>query len=168
MSTTEIIQQHEIHSLYHNHHNWLYSWLQHKLGDGYDAADLAHDTFIRVIVFRQTQSLGDEPRALLKCIAKGLVIDHWRRQEVRQAYLDTIAHLPEPTALPPEVSLSILEALYQVDVMLHSMSARTRQIFLLSQLDGLTYQEISKRIGISLATVKRSMRKAYITCLSAA
>lgn len=28
-------------------------------------------------------------------IAPGLVIDHWRREEIERAYLETIAHLPE-------------------------------------------------------------------------
>lgn len=159
--------QQELHTLYSNHHGWLYRWLCHKLNDTHDAADLAHDTFIRLIVFRQKRNLKDKPRALLTCIAKGLIIDHWRRQDIRQAYLDTIAHLPEPSVPSPETRLAILEALYQIDDMLCSMPPQTRAIFLLAQLDGLSYQEIAKRSGVSLATVKRHMRKAFIACLSA-
>ncbi|WP_287399688.1 sigma factor [Nitrosomonas sp. H1_AOB3] len=74
---------HRIHVLYTDHHGWLYGWLRRKLGNACDAADLAHDTFLRVMVSRRMPvHLGEEPRALLTHIAKGLVIDHWRRQDV--------------------------------------------------------------------------------------
>ncbi len=34
--------------------------------------------------------MGDEPRVLLTHIAKGLVIDHWRRQSIERAYLEAL------------------------------------------------------------------------------
>ena len=166
MVTSEPSLQHEMHALYRSHHGWLYKWLSYKLGNAADAADLAHDTFIRVIVYRQKHRLSKEPRAFLVCIAKGLVIDHWRRQEIKRAYHDAIAHLPEPDVPSPETRLSILEALFQIDEILRRMSARTREIFLLAQLDGLTYGEIAERTGTPLVTIKRHMRKAFIACLS--
>lgn len=167
MSTSKIIQQQELHSLYSDHHNWLYNWFRHKLRDPYDAADLAHDTFVRVIVSRQRKiTIGDNPRAFLTCIAKGLIIDHWRRQEIRKAYLDTVACFPELSAPSPEDRLAILEALYQIDEMLQNLPERTRKIFLMAQLEGLAYREIAERNAISVATVKWHMRKALIVCSS--
>jgi len=156
-----------IEYLYSDHHGWLQGWLRRKLGNACDAADLAHDAFLRVMTSRrQPGEWGDEPRALLTHIAKGLVIDHWRRQEVERAYLDALACLPEPEAPSPEVRLLVLEALYRVEAMLRSLPARTRDIFLLSQLDGLTYQQIADRLGTSLITVKRHMRSAFSACLA--
>lgn len=156
-----------IRVLYSDHHRWLHDWLRRKLGCAHNAADLAHDTFIRVITLRRT-SLGEEPRAFLTHIAKGLVIDHWRRQEIERAYLETIAQLPEPKAPSPETCLLILEALYRIEAMLEGMPLRTREIFLLAQLDGLTYKEIAAQLDMTLITVKRHMRKAFLSCLTAA
>ena len=34
------------------HHGWLHNWLRAKLGNSFDAADLAQDTFIRVLRHR--------------------------------------------------------------------------------------------------------------------
>jgi RNA polymerase sigma-70 factor (ECF subfamily) len=62
----------------------------------------------------------------------------------------------------------ILEALYRVEAMLRSLPARTRAIFLLAQLDGLTYQQIADQSGVSLVTVKRHMRSAFAACLALA
>ncbi|OLF52977.1 sigma-70 family RNA polymerase sigma factor [Pseudomonas chlororaphis] len=158
----------QIHQLYNEHHGWLHGWLQRKLGNACDAADLAHDTFLRLLTRQTTRPLGNEPRALLTHIAKGLVIDRWRRQDVERAYLETIAHLPEPEVPSPETRLLILEALWRIEALLREMPAATREAFLLSQLEGLTYPQIAQRLGLSLATVKRHMRSAFIACLSVA
>ena len=46
------------------------------------------------------------------------------------------------------------------------MPARVRQVFLLSQLDGLTYAQIAEQLQVSLITIKRDMRTAFLACLS--
>lgn len=157
---------HRIHVLYTDHHGWLYGWLRRKLGNACDAADLAHDTFLRVMASqRMPVHLGEEPRALLTHIAKGLVIDHWRRQDVERAYLEALAHLPETEIPSPETRLLILEALCRIETMLRGLPVRTRDIFLLAQLDGLTYRQIADQTGFSLITIKRHMRTAFVACL---
>ncbi|PIF77711.1 RNA polymerase sigma-70 factor (ECF subfamily) [Variovorax sp. 54] len=160
--------QREIHHLYSDHHGWLSGWLRKKLGNSFDAADIAHDTFLRLLTSRSSSGFGSEPRALLAHIAKGLLIDHWRHQEVERAYLDAIAHLPEQHVPSPETRLLVLEALQRIDAMLHALPSKTREIFLLAQFDGLGYGEIAQRLDTSLITVKRHMRKAFIACMAAA
>ncbi len=156
----------QVADLYKSHHGWLHAWLRRKLGCTEQAADLAQDTFVRLLRERDTPDLS-RPRALLTHIAKGLMVDQWRRQEVERAYLDAIASMPEPLAPSPETRLLVLEALYRVEAMLRNMPARTREIFLLSQLDGLTYAQIACQLGTSLVTVKRHMRAGFIACMAA-
>ncbi len=155
-----------IAALYSGHHGWLHAWLRKKLGCSHRAADLAHDTFLRLLGQRTAPDLS-EPRALLAHIAKGLMIDQWRRREVERAYLEAIAHLPEPEAPSPETRLLVLEALYRIEAMLRSLPSRTQEIFLLAQLDGLTYVQIAEQLGTSLATVKRHMRAGFLACMAA-
>lgn len=152
--------------LYQDHHGWLFGWLRRKLGCNEQAADIAHDTFVRLLGQRRQPDFH-EPRALLAHVAKGLVVDHWRRQAVERAYLETIAHLPEPEAPSPETRLLILESLYRIEAMLRTMPPRTQEIFLLAQLDGLTYAQIAARLGTSLITVKRHMRSGFLACMAA-
>ncbi len=96
------------------------------------------------------------------------MIDRWRRQDIEQAYLESIAHLPEPEVPSPETRLLILESLCRIEALLAGMPGKTRQAFLLSQLEGLGYAEIATRLGVSLASVKRYMRDAFLACLSVA
>jgi len=156
----------QVQTLYTEHNGWLLGWLGRKLGNACDAADVAHDTFVRLLGRQAEAGFGSEPRALLTHIAKGLLVDRWRRLDVERAYLQAIAHLPEPEAPSPETRWLILETLYRVDAMLREMPARVRQVFLLSQLDGLTYVQIAEQLKVSLVTIKRDMRTAFLACLS--
>ena len=166
VSTAVMVRNDRIHTLYSDHHGWLQNWLGYKLGNRYDAADIAHDTFLRLITgSRALNKLGDEPRGLLTHIARHLVIDHWRRQDVERAYVEAIAQLPEAETPSAEVRLLILEALQRIEAMLNNLPVLTREIFLLAQLDGLIYQEIAEQQKVSLATVKRHMSKAFLACL---
>ena len=140
--------------------------MRRKLGCSHQAADIAQDTFLRLLGQRRPLDLHT-PRALLAHIAKGLIIDHWRHQEVERAYVAAVAHLPEPQAPSPETRALVIEALTAIDAMLRSMPAKTRDIFLLSQLDGLGLGEIAAREGVSVSTVKRHVRAGLIACMAA-
>ncbi|SAI28881.1 RNA polymerase sigma factor [Bordetella ansorpii] len=157
-----------VHDLYTEHHGWLKSWLARKLGNAVDAADLAHDTFLRLIASQRAAALRDEPRALITHIAKGLVVDHWRRRDVERAYLEAIAHLPEPQAPSPEAGLIIVETLMRIDAMLSGLPAFTREVFLMAQLDGCTLAEIALHTGKPVITVRRHVQKALVGCMVAA
>jgi len=167
MDAVDQTLHHDVLRLYLDHYSWLKGWLGRKLGNGWDADDLAHDAFMRVFASRRpVGQWGEQPRALLTHIAKGLVIDHWRRQALERAYRDALAQLPEAEAPSPEAGVLILEALQRVDATLARLPERTRSIFVLSQIDGLTYQQVADQLGTSLITVKRHMRAAFAACIA--
>lgn len=153
--------------LYSAHHGWLHRWLRQKLGNAAEAADLAHDTFLRILGRGEVPDLR-EPRAYLVTIAGGLVANHWRRQALEQAYLDALAAQPEPLAPSPETLSQIVEALAEVARLLEGLPPRVREIFLLSQLDGLTYPCIAERLGVTVNVVQKAMIRAVTHCHRAA
>lgn len=155
--------------LYVEHAGWLHRWLQRRLGDSHAAADLAHDTFLNILKAQFARQVLDglhEPRAYLTTVAKGLMLNRRRRLDLEQAWLDTLAVLPESLAPSPEDEAMILEALHELDRLFDAMPPTVRAVFLHSQVDGLTYAEIAERLGISLRTVKRHMAQAFERCLT--
>ncbi|CAG9933957.1 sigma-70 family RNA polymerase sigma factor [Candidatus Nitrotoga arctica] len=162
MSADDIATQ-QIHILYTDHHGWLYGWLRRKLGNACHAADLAQDTFMRVLTRQQPLYL-DEPRAYLSAIARGLVVDHWRRRELELAWLEILAVLPEAEEPSPETRLIFLETLIEIDRLLDSLKPQVRTAFLLAQLDGLTCPQIAEHLSVSLSTVERYIAKALRDC----
>ena len=149
--------------LYHDHHNWLTGWLRRKLGCPHSAADLAQDTFIRVLSARETPQII-EPRAFLTTIAKRVLFNHYRRQDLERAYLDALAQMPESVAPSEEERAIILQTLMELDQLLDGLPRLVKRAFLLAQLDGLTYPQIAAELGISIATVKRHLNKAAMRC----
>lgn len=149
--------------LYNDHHHWLTGWLRRKLGCPENAADLAQDTFIRVLTARETPTLI-EPRAFLTTVAKRVLFNFYRRQDLERAYLDALAQMPEHVAPSEEERAIILQTLVELDQLLDGLPVQVKRAFLLAQLDGLTYAQIGAQLGISIATVKRHLTKAAMRC----
>jgi RNA polymerase sigma-70 factor (ECF subfamily) len=152
-----------VQTLYRTHHNWLNTWLRGRLGNAADAADLAQDTFVRLLQKTERFELKT-PRAFLRTIARGLLIDHWRREEIERAYLESIAHLPEGLAPSTEARALVLELLEEVARLLEGLKPKVRKAFLLAQCDGLTYKQIAQQMGVSLRSVERYVAQALYHC----
>ncbi|AZV95240.1 MULTISPECIES: sigma-70 family RNA polymerase sigma factor [Kerstersia] len=151
------------HALYSDHHGWLHAWLRKKLGSSADAADLAHDTFVRILAREQVAGIR-EPRAFLMTVAQGLLSNMLRRRKVEQAYLEALAALPVPCHPDPEACALVLETLLEVDRLLDGLPRRARQIFLMAQVDGMTQAAIAQELGLSLPTVRRDLVRAIAHC----
>lgn len=155
-----------IAALYQQNGSWLQSWVQRRVQNSEIAAELMQDTFVRLLARRVPAEQLQQPRAYLCTIAKGLVNDHWRRQVIEQAWLDTLAALP-PQILPSEEDrLAVWQTLQELDAMLATLPEMARHVFLLSQIEGLTYKDIAQRLKISERTVKRYMERAFEVCLT--
>lgn len=154
---------HPVESLYHDHHSWLTGWLRRRLGCPDSAADLAQDTFIRVLSAREPAAII-EPRAFLTTLAKRVLFNHYRRQDLERAYLESLAQMPEMVAPSEEDKAIILQTLIELDQLLDGLPRLVKRAFLLAQVDGLTYPQIAAELGISVATVKRHLQKAALRC----
>lgn len=67
----------------------------------------------------------------------------------------------------PEQRALVLETLHEIDAMLDALPPIVRRTFLLSQLDGVKYEDIAQQLEISLTSVKRYMAQAFRQCLVA-
>ncbi|MEN4918944.1 sigma-70 family RNA polymerase sigma factor [Achromobacter spanius] len=149
-------------AMYSSHHGWLLGWLRRRLGSAADAADLAHDTFLRVL--QQARPDIREPRAFLSTIAGGVLANFYRRREVEQAFLRSLADMPEATAPSPETRAIVLETLVEIDRRLDGLPAPVRRAFLMAQVDGMKQSEIAAALGVSLPTVQRYVARALLQC----
>ena len=152
--------------VYQTQQTTLLSWFKHKLQHHHQSEDLSQEVFYRALKSNYCFTSIKEPQAWLMGIAKHVIIDHWRRQHIERLYLEALAHLPEEFYPSAEHEVCIRETLYQVHVMLEKLPQRTAQVFLLSQLDGLTYYAIAEKLNISEATVKRDMKQAFLACIN--
>ncbi|THF60154.1 sigma-70 family RNA polymerase sigma factor [Pseudothauera rhizosphaerae] len=165
MSTSEYASSPSVEFLYQDNHNWLQNWLRRRLGCAAEAADLAHDTFVRLLRSPQRFDSQPEVRAYLRVVANGLCVDLWRHREVERAWLETLAVLPEAQAPSPEDQHIVLQALREIDAMLCSLPARAARALVLSTACGMTYQEIARELGVSSRTVGTYVTQAMLHCM---
>jgi len=159
------VQHEKIDQLYTQQHHWLYSWLCKKLGCSYRAADVAQDTFTRLLSLPQLPSMI-EPRAYLSTTATRLIIDQARRKKVEQHYLDhySFYHDIERTAPSAEELLIITETVAAIVHLLEDLPEKCQRAFLMSRLDGMRHAEIATELGVSTSMVKQYMAKAMVHC----
>jgi RNA polymerase sigma-70 factor (ECF subfamily) len=168
MAGLDSIAQPHLSTLYADHHGWLHAWLRRKLGCAFTAEDLTQDTFLRLLVRPRALDADKNPRAYLTTIARGLVVDHWRREDIERAWLAAMRERPEALHPSAEHQAIIVETLVEVDRILATLSAKPREAFLLAHLHDLTYAEIGARLQVSERMVKKYMSQAMLHCLAAA
>ncbi|WP_300759654.1 sigma-70 family RNA polymerase sigma factor [Janthinobacterium sp.] len=156
----------DFQSLYTQHHGWLLGWLKRRLHDAGLASDLAQDTFIKILLARNSNDII-APRPFLATIAKRLIANHCRREELEHAYTDALMHLPPALAPSPETLSILVESLQLIDRALDTLSDKARNAFLMAHLDGMTYAEIAVELQVSTHSIKKYLSQANLLCFFA-
>ncbi|CAM3603924.1 RNA polymerase subunit sigma [Bordetella sputigena] len=154
----------DLSALYRDHHGWLLGWLRRRLGNAADAADLAHDAFLRLILKPAPDGFatGGAARAYLRAMAQGLCTDLWRRREVEQAWLECLAAQPVACVPSPEHHSLVIETLMEVGEWLGRLPETVRTAFIQAQIHGLSTREIADHMGVSLRMVQKYLARAML------
>ena len=169
MTAAQCAVRQEVHTLYRDHHGWLQGWLRKRLGNAGDAADLAHDAFLRLIVKPAPRGFASfaEARGYLRTMAQGLCINLWHRREIEQAWLDTLASRPEDYAPSAERQVIVLEALHEIGTMLLDVPPKAARAFLMSTVCEMTAQEVADELGVSTRMVRKYVAQVMLRCMQA-
>lgn len=169
MSISQLSAPQDLGTLYSNHHGWLYQWLYRRLNNSADAADLSHDAFLRLIVRPAPRGFGStaEARAYLRSMAKGMCINLWRRREIEQAWLDTLAALPESHAPSAEHQAIILEALNEIGTLLSDLPPKASSAFLMSTVCEMPSSEVARELKVSTRMVRKYVAQVMLRCMLA-
>ncbi|WP_052417599.1 RNA polymerase sigma factor [Cellvibrio mixtus] len=151
-------------NLYNTYRASLLKYLIGMLPGGrQDALEILHETYIRLLQHEDLERIQQNPRAYIFTIATNLVTDWLRRRHSRrQDFHDSFDELEFPCdEMTPIRALNWEQSLAQLKQALMGLPTLTRQIFLLSRFDELTYPEIARELNISTRTVERHMSSAF-------
>lgn len=164
MSVAQLAVYHDVQALYRDHHDWLQGWLRRRLGNAFDAADLAQDAFLRLILKSVPKRFDSdaEARAYLRAMAQGMCIDLFRRRQVEQAWLDALAAQPEPCEPSPESRAIVIETLMEIGALISRLSDKARDAFVMAQIHGLSTREIAEELGVSARMVQKYLAQAML------
>jgi RNA polymerase sigma-70 factor (ECF subfamily) len=124
------------------------------------AEDCAQETFARIC-----QAGGahiEKPEAYLFAIAASVFTDRGRKATVRRERAHTSLENFNPAAEEPSPARVFegKEALMRLAAILDELAPRTREMFLLNRLDGLSYTQLAARYGVTVSAVEKQMMKA--------
>lgn len=164
MSIEASLPLQNVNRIYHDHHRWLVTWLCRKLGCTHNAADLAHDAFLRLLSLPDLAAI-DTPRAFLTITATHLMIDQARRRKLERAYLEALALIQDGNCVPsPADCQEAIETLLAITRLLEGLPEKARRAFLLSRLEEASHTDIAAVLGISVSMVKKYIARAMVHC----
>ena len=130
-----------------------------------DAADLAHDAFIRLLAKPRHLDNAKAERGYLSAVARGLCVDLWRRREIERAWLETLKVYGTVETPSPERTAEAIQALMEVDAMLKRLPNAVASAFMMSMVHGMTGKQIAEQLGVSDRTVRTYLSRAMLECL---
>jgi RNA polymerase sigma factor (sigma-70 family) len=127
----------------------------------HEADDLVQEAWVRLACYEREQIVA-KPEAFLMRTALNLSIDGHRARvsHGEEVLLDEVVLVD--TAPGAEAVVLARERLARLSVCLSRLSDKTRDIFLAHRVDGMTYQEIAQRDGLSISTVEKHIAKATL------
>lgn len=129
--------------------------------DRQDAADLMHDSFVRMARSEnRRQHRLDEPAAYLSQIAKNMLRNRARAAYHRTIAMGHVAREAEHASADPTAVLEARDQLNRLERALEKLGPKTRRIFLAHRVDGASYVEIAASTGLSVKGVEWHMSKA--------
>jgi RNA polymerase sigma-70 factor (ECF subfamily) len=142
----------------------LLRYLRRRTRDEETAADLTQETFSRMMVYRDAPNI-ESYTLLMYRIAHNLVLELQRSRFRRHAAQHISLTLAEPLhADDPQVE-EIADA-WSLDQLIKrallDLPPKCRLAFKLSRFDGLTYPEVSAKMGISVKMVEKHISKALL------
>ncbi|MEM6347345.1 MAG: RNA polymerase sigma-70 factor [Bacteroidota bacterium] len=147
-------------SLFHQWYGRLCRYAMRYLTDPDEARDLVQGVFVKLWENR-SKLVADNPLgAFLYTAVRNACLNQLKHQKVRQDYQTHHQSLrPEWSGSPEEV-LEAFELEERIREAIAALPDRCREAFTLSREEGLSYQEIAQRMGISPKTVEVQISKA--------
>ncbi len=133
-----------------------------------EAEDLTQETFVAVFRKLNTLKKNDRFEAWLFRIARNFVYQKYRAREPNLVPVEELDEEGQPvtqiaeTRKGPMESLEARELEDVVEGAIGSLPGKYKEVFVLSAIQNLSYQEIADIVGRSLASVKTDIHRARL------
>lgn len=147
---------------------WLKGQLRRHGRTPEEAEDLIQEAYLRVHEYCERSEVREPEKVLVRAVAnlsKNHVRDRGRHPVVDKAVEELSLIDSAPT---PEEALAANQNLSHVIRVLDTVDANSRESFLLHRIDGLSYPQIAKQMGVSVSTVEKRIAWTMAVLLDAA
>ena len=147
--------------LFFQFHDQLFRFVVYRVQDTDIAEDITQETFLRVWEKRESLQPKKSFFSLLARISTNLCYDHFRYTEVQLRNKDRIPEYGKSHFDNPEevVQAQAIEKIIR-KLVNEKLPQKCRLIFILSRIEGLSNQEISSKLSLSIRTVENQIYRA--------
>lgn len=139
-------------ALFATHHARLFRYFHRAVGHAETARDLTQEVFLRVARTDVPDAAADEINAWLFRIARNLALDHHRHQRRR----------PEPLALADDTRSASQDVEVSVRTALATLADLDRDVFLMREVAGLSYNEIATACELTPDAVRSRIHRTRL------
>ena len=121
------------------------------------SADMAQDAFVRL--WNNCKKVTEEKAlSYLFTVANNLIIDSARRVKTKNKYLTELKVSHEN--MNPEYQLLMSDFKTKLESTIDSMTTGSREVFMMSRFNDMTYKEIATALELSVKAVEKRMSTA--------
>lgn len=146
----------------------LMNFCARTVKDRHAAADVVQESYARVLALQHARAPVAEPRALLYQTARNVMVDQYRRGQVRDH--DDLASAIEagmdaaPAHVQPDVQLASAQAVAAYVATIENLPPRCREAFILHVFDGLSHAQIAEQMGASVSMIEKHIARGRLAC----
>ncbi len=160
--TTPFVDRRHFRELYREQYAFVWHTLRRFGVSAPHLDDVVQETFL-VAYRRRDDFTRGTARSWLYGISRRVASNHRRSSRRMERRRQAVGVERTPWASASEATV----ALYALDAFLQTLSPADREIFVLSELEGLTGPELSEAVGRNMATLYsrvRTLRQRFIAC----
>jgi len=151
--------------------NALYNFAYHLTLSEADANDLVQEAYLKAFRFIDSYEVGTNPKAWLFKILKNAFINKYRKEtrQPNKVNIDDINSRQDDDHSPYSTYMDLRTEMFdkmmgdEVTIAIDSLQVDARTVVLLSDIEGFTYEEISKIVNIPIGTVRSRLFRARNT-----
>jgi len=147
-----------------SHGAQLRRFLLRRVRNMADVPDIVQEVFLRMLRIPDSDAIRS-PEAYLFTVAQHVAQQHALREAAAPPAVDVtkmMAELHAPADSDPAMQASADQALERLDRALERFSPKVRAVFILHRHHGLSLDQISRQLGISLPMTKKYLVKALL------
>jgi RNA polymerase sigma-70 factor (family 1) len=143
--------------IFNLNYQYILNYLFYLSGDSELAEDLAQDVFMQP--WEKKEQVKEETvRPYLFTIAKNSFLKSTRRQKYDMKFRSE--YFEENESESPEFLMEMKEFDRKLQEVIAGLPEKSRVVFLMNRMDGITYREIADNLGVTVKAVEKQMSRA--------
>lgn len=144
--------------IYKKYSRRLYGFVFRYIKQEADTEEVVQEVFMKIWQSRENINIYSSFESFLFTIAHNATVNLLKKRATEQKYVEhvkSLQRIEETYELTDEIQYNELNQKFQD--LLNELTPRQKEIFQLSREEGLTNEEIAKKLGISVQTVKNHL-----------